>query len=185
MKNKLSKIVISSFRVLFTLIVCILAIFVLISRFSDKDPTVAGYQMKAVLSGSMEPTFHTGSIIGINIKQNPENYKVQDIITFQKDNKLITHRIVTVTKKGGQVLYKTKGDNNNAEDLWTVSSSEVVGQYTGFTIPYVGYALNYVSTKIGSALLLFVPGVLLFLSAFISIITSMKRLEVTKHSKTG
>ncbi|UOY94446.1 signal peptidase I [Ectobacillus sp. JY-23] len=172
-------------RTVFTLIICALAFVILSSRFSGSDPTLAGYQLKAVLSGSMEPTFQTGSIIAINIKQDPSKYEKGDIITFQIENQLVTHRIVEVLTKGGQVSYKTKGDNNNTVDLWTVSASTVVGQYNGFTIPYVGYALNYATSKVGSALLLFIPGALLFLSAVLSIIASSKRFEVKKHSEIG
>lgn len=146
--------------------ICFLVFIVFSSRLSGEDPTIFGYQMKVVLSGSMEPTFQTGSIISIRVSNDPSFYQKGDIITFHLEDKLITHRILEVKKANGQVSYKTKGDNNNGPDLWTVSAQDIVGEYTGFTIPYVGYALNYANTKAGIALLLIVPGIWLVITAF-------------------
>lgn len=163
---------------IFLIVVCFLAFVVLSSRISGEEPTILGYQVKAVLSGSMEPIFQTGSIISIKLGTNHSTYQKGDIITFRMEEKIITHRIMDVNKENGQTWYKTKGDNNDAPDLWTVSSQDVVGMYTGFTIPYFGYALNYANSKTGSALLLIVPGVLLIISSLRSILGAKKELEV-------
>lgn len=48
-----------------------------------------GYQFKSVLSGSMEPTFLTGSIIAIEPTKDGSKYQKGDVITFkEKDEKL-------------------------------------------------------------------------------------------------
>jgi len=180
MQKKLWKIASSIIGCLFLIVVCFLAFVVLSSRISGEEPTILGYQVKAVLSGSMEPTFQTGSIISIKLGTNHSTYQKGDIITFRMEEKIITHRIMDVIKENGQAWYKTKGDNNDAQDLWTVSSQDVVGKYTGFTIPYFGYALNYANSKAGAALLLIVPGVLLIISSLRSILSAKKELEVNK-----
>lgn len=180
MAKKLLKAVSRIGSGMFIVIVCLVAFVVLSSRISGGTPTIAGYQVKAVLSGSMEPTFQTGSIIAIEIKDKHSYYKKGDVITFRMDGKLITHRITDVKTQNGQAVYKTKGDNNDGADRWTVTQQNVVGMYMGFTIPYVGYALNYSSSKLGSALLLFVPGVLLLISAIRSINGAKKELEAGK-----
>ncbi|MFJ7935637.1 signal peptidase I SipW [Sporosarcina sp. NPDC096371] len=156
--------------------VVFLALVVLSSRISGGEPTILGYQIKSVLSGSMEPTFQTGSLIAIELDN--ATYKKGDIITFHMDEKLITHRITDVKQANGQVSYKTKGDNNDGPDLWTVSSQDVVGKYTNVTIPYVGYAMTYANTKAGMALLLIVPGLLLIISALRVIVGAVKEVEV-------
>jgi signal peptidase I len=166
----------------FIVILCLAAFVVLSSRLSGGAPTVFGYQVKAVLSGSMEPTFQTGSIIGIETTNKHSSYQKGDVITFNMDGKVITHRISDVEKQNGQAVYKTKGDNNDGEDRWTVGPQNIIGVYKGFTIPYVGFALNYSSSKLGSALLLFVPGLLLLISAFRSIHLAKKELEAGKIS---
>ncbi|MEH6991680.1 signal peptidase I [Neobacillus drentensis] len=180
MTKKLLKVVSRIAGSMFLVIVCLLAFVVLSSRISGGEPTILGYQVKAVLSGSMEPVFQTGSIVAIEIKEKQSSYKKGDVITFRMDGKSITHRIIDVEIQNGQAVYKTKGDNNDGPDHWTVTGQNVVGKYTGITIPYVGYALKYAGSKLGSALLLFIPGLLFMISAFYSISGAKKELEAAK-----
>ncbi|MGD6848971.1 signal peptidase I SipW [Rossellomorea aquimaris] len=157
---------------------CSLAFIVLSSKASGGEPTILNHQFKVVLSGSMEPTFQTGSIIVIEKAKNNAAYKKNQIITFQSEDKLITHRIIDMKESNGQTLYITKGDNNDAPDRDYVLSQNIVGSYKDFTIPYLGYMVNYASSKIGSALLLFIPGLLLVLSAARSIFVTLKEVEM-------
>jgi len=152
--------------ILMVLLISVAAV-VIISKASGGEPQVFGYQLKTVLSGSMEPDIQTGSIIAVKLAEDKNNFKEGDVITFQaEENMLITHRITEVVKSGDSVLYRTKGDNNNAEDMNPVISDNVVAKYTGFTLPYVGYFINFSQSKNG-ALLLLIPGfLLLFYSAF-------------------
>jgi len=67
-------------------------------------------------TGSMLPVLGAGSN-GIRIKPaNPEQIQVGDIISFEKSNKLIVHRVVAkgVDEKGDYFI--TKGDNNTETD---------------------------------------------------------------------
>jgi len=159
-------------------LMCCLVILVLSSRASGGEPTIFGYQVKVVLSGSMEPTFKTGSIIAIKLGDSKSSYHKKDVITFKDGEKLITHRIIKVKVVNGQPLYKTKGDNNDAPDMNMVMPKNVVGKYTNFTIPYMGYVINYATSKIGAALLLIIPGIMLVLSSVWSILRTMKEVEV-------
>ena len=53
-----------------------------------------GLQIYTVISGSMEPTYHVGSLIYVK-KVDPSTLKVKDPITFELSDKTIaTHRIV-------------------------------------------------------------------------------------------
>ncbi len=114
--------------VLFALMIC-LAFVVISSKASGGDPTVMGYQFKSVLSGSMEPTFLTGSIIAIEPTKDGSKYQKGDVITFkEKDEKIITHRIIGVKDTNGKVMYETKGDNNNGPDLEPVLADNVIGK---------------------------------------------------------
>lgn len=139
---------------------------VVISKASGGEPQIFGYQIKTVLSGSMEPGIQTGSIIAVKLAEDKNSFKEGDVITFQEEEILITHRITEVVESGDSVLYRTKGDNNNAEDMNPVLSDNVVAEYAGFTVPYVGYFINFSQSKNG-ALLLLIPGFLLLIySAF-------------------
>jgi signal peptidase I len=161
-----------------------MAFIVITTKASGGEPILFGYQLKTVLSGSMEPEIKTGSIIAVKPGGDMTRFKKGDIITFmQDDNMLITHRVTEVIKNGDQVMYRTKGDNNNAEDKDPVLAQNVVAEYTGFTIPYIGYIVNFANTKNGAFLLL-VPGLLLLGYAGVTIWKAIKEIEQgTKDGK--
>lgn len=163
--------------ILMTLLIS-LAFIVVISKASGGEPQFFGYQLKTVLSGSMEPGIQTGSIIAVKIAEDKANYKEGDVITFQEaEDFLVTHRITEVVKNGNSVLYRTKGDNNNAEDMNPVMAENVVAQYTGFTMPYVGYFNNFASSKNG-AFLLIIPGLLLLLYSAFTLWKALALIEI-------
>lgn len=156
---------------------------VVLSKVSGNEPNFYGYQLKTVLSGSMEPSIPTGSVAAIKPGGDMTRFKVGDVITFRSsDNKLITHRIVEVTRneESGQVLYRTKGDSNGAADSAPVNPANITGVYTGFNVPYVGYVLSFAGTKTGNVVLLIIPGLLLFLYALVSLWKAIAGLEEPK-----
>jgi signal peptidase len=161
----------------------IFMIFVVVSsKASGGEPNFLGYQLKTVLSGSMEPTFMTGSVIAVKPVENAANLKKDDIITFKEsEDKLITHRIVEVNKSGNQTMYVTKGDNNRSKDSSPVIAQNVVAKYSGFSIPYVGYFLDYAKSKNGTALLLILPGILLLIYSGVSIFKALKEIDKGKR----
>lgn len=56
--------------IIFTIIIA--AVIVVIStKSSGGEPQLFGYQLKTVLSGSMEPEFKTGSVIAVQKVENP------------------------------------------------------------------------------------------------------------------
>lgn len=151
---------------------------VVISKASGGEPQIFGYQFKTVLSGSMEPGIKTGSIIAVKLAEDKTDFKKGDVITFQaEEDILITHRITEVVNSGDSVLYRTKGDNNNAEDMNPVLSENVVAKYTDFTVPYVGYFINFSQSKNG-ALLLLIPGFLLLIYSAITIWKVLSVIEL-------
>lgn len=164
----------------------VMAFLVVSSKASGGEPQAFGYQLKTVLSGSMEPEFYTGSIIAVKPLNAEESssLKRNDVITFRaSEDKIITHRIIDVTTSGDNVMYKTKGDNNNAADMDLVLSSNVLAKYSGFTIPYLGYFVNFAQSKEGSAILLIGPGLLLLGYAGYSVLTALRELDPKKDKK--
>jgi signal peptidase I len=155
-----------------------MTIMVISSRASGGEPELFGYQFKTVLSGSMEPTFKTGSIILVEKIDNPKSLSKNDVITFKQDERnMVTHRIVEVIKQPEHVLYRTKGDNNEEADLNPVLAENVVAKYSGITIPFIGYFLKYASSQMGTAILLILPGLLLLGYATITIRSVIKEIE--------
>lgn len=148
-------------------------------------PRVFGLQMYEVLSGSMEPGIHTGSVIfdkpGVNVK----SLKVGDVITFKASDDpkmLITHRIVKVTTQDGALGFQTKGDANDAADSGLVPATNVVAQYDNITIPYLGYYLSFMKSKMGIIVLIIVPGALLIITTMIGLFREILKLEKDKKA---
>jgi signal peptidase I len=182
--KKLMKIANTFITTLLTIILLFMVFVVISSKASGGEPNFLGYQLKTVLSGSMEPTFMTGSIIALKPVTNPNNLKKDDVITFkQTEDALVTHRIIEVIKNGEQTMYKTKGDNNKSADNDLVLASNVVAKYTDFTIPYAGYLIDFTKSKNGSALLLILPGVLLLAYSAFSIFKALRELEPSKKEE--
>lgn len=179
--KKILKVVSNLITLVLFLNLVLMAFLVISSTASKGETQLFGYQLKAVLSGSMEPTFLTGSIIGVKPLNSEARSKLKkdDIITFKtNEGILVTHRIMGVTESGQNILYVTQGDNNNASDKDPVLSDNVVAIYSGFTIPYIGYFINFAQSKEGTALLLIGPGILLLGYAAFIIYRGLKELDV-------
>ncbi|EIT85624.1 signal peptidase I [Fictibacillus macauensis ZFHKF-1] len=178
-------------KVISTLITAVLFIallgvgfIVISSKASGGQPSVFGYQLKTVLSGSMEPGIQTGSIIAVKPGGDASRYKKGDVITFKSGEKLITHRIQKVNGSGNSLSYTTKGDNNNAADPDKVLPGNVVAEYTGFTVPYIGYGMDYAQSKKGTMILMIVPGVLLLLYSIWTITKAIREIDVKKEKSS-
>ncbi|GAA0466981.1 signal peptidase I SipW [Alkalibacillus silvisoli] len=169
----------------FTLIAAIvlMAVTVISVKASGGEPEIFGYQVKTVLSGSMEPEFQTGSVIAVQPDGDMTRFTEGDVITFMEEERLVTHRVVDVVESGENVMYETKGDNNNAPDRDLVLSDNVVAEYTGFTIPYVGYIASFAQSQLGGALMLILPGLLLMGYAGYAIWQGISQLESNNKKK--
>lgn len=172
---------------IFYLLLCTFAIllfFGLSSRITGNNPTIFGQRMFIVLSGSMMPKIQVGSVIFDNPKFSVRSLKVGDIITFKPPtdpNILITHRIYKIVYQHGQEGFMTKGDANPVQDGWIVPTKNVVAQYDHFTIPEVGYYLEFMQTKLGVALMLMIPGALLIITQMYSLFRYLKRENAVKE----
>ena len=99
------------------------------NRYPDKIPDIFGIKPMIVLSGSMETEIYTGDVAFVK-EVNPNELKKQDIIAFRNEqNKVTTHRIIEIVEKDGEKFFRTKGDNNNTEDVKLVSTKSVEGLY--------------------------------------------------------
>jgi len=141
-----------------------------------------GIKALTVLSGSMEPAIHTGSVVVI---MPANDYKVGDIITFGEISKTktpTTHRIKDIKIVDGNPVYITKGDANNSEDNAEVLVTSVKGKVL-FSVPYLGYVLNFMRQPIGFALVIIVPATLIIWEEIKKIIGEIKKSK--KKTESG
>ncbi|CAH1055386.1 signal peptidase I SipW [Paenibacillus pseudetheri] len=177
---RIKKMINNTLSSIMLVIFILLVVAVVLSKASGGEPAFFGYQIKSVLSGSMEPGIQTGSIVALKPGGDMNRFEKGDVITFRnEENLLITHRVVeaTMNKATGEAMYRTKGDNNDAPDMNPTSSTNVVAEYTGVTVPYVGYAMNFAVSKAGSVVLMIVPGLMLLLYALYSSWKAVAALE--------
>ncbi|KAA1184141.1 MULTISPECIES: signal peptidase I SipW [unclassified Paenibacillus] len=177
---RIKKMINNTLSSIMLVIFILLVVAVVLSKASGGEPAFFGYQIKSVLSGSMEPGIQTGSIVALKPGGDMNRFKKGDVITFRnEENLLITHRVVEATMNNatGEAMYRTKGDNNDAPDMNPTSSTNVVAEYTGVTVPYVGYAMNFAVSKAGSVMLMIVPGLMLLLYALYSSWKAVAALE--------
>lgn len=109
-----------------------------------------------VVSGSMEPTIETGSIIVIN--ERDKDIKRGDIIAFKTGDLAVAHRVVKI--QDGKFV--TKGDNNKSVDAGTVTADMVEGTVI-FHIPKAGYAVKWLATIPGMIVIFTVAAGVIFI----------------------
>lgn len=90
-------------------------------RLRGETPSVFGYTLHRVQTGSMEPALHVGDVILNKHVDDVSALEVGDIITFQGgsyfDNNHITHRVLVKPYMENGVMYlQTQGDANDIAD---------------------------------------------------------------------
>lgn len=140
------------------LLACNLYLIVLDRIIGVEHPTILGYSVAVVASGSMEPFLSADDLI-LNHQQS--SYRKGDIITFQSGDSLTTHRIVEISNEG----YVTQGDANNTADLEVVSINSVLGRVV-WVIPYAGSVLAFLKSPLGIVILISLGFCIIELSFF-------------------
>ena len=135
-----------------------------------------------VLSGSMEPTYHVGSVIYVK-DISPDELKSGDPITYRiSSDTIVTHRIVKVINEGtSQLSFQTKGDANKTED-GEIPASAIIGKPV-FSTPNLENISQYVQNPLGAICLVVCAIVFLALSYVIDIIFSKQKKTVSKTDK--
>ena len=142
-KNKQKKTILKSIivKLIYILLVPIIIwdIIILFQTMKNpyETPNVFGIKTFCIISGSMEPEISVNDVV--IIKETPkEEIKKGDIISFDKNGDIITHRIIYLTtNKNGETTYITKGDANNIEDEGYVEYKDIEGKMIG-KIPKIG-----------------------------------------------
>lgn len=114
------------------------------------------YHLFVVQSGSMTPSIGIGSVV---VTKKSADYKKNEVISFfRKEGSIVTHRIVDIFERDGDILYKTKGDANVGEDIFSVRKSQIFGKVI-ISIPFIGYLVAFAKTKIGIIILVLIPAI--------------------------
>ncbi len=118
------------------------------------------YKPYVVLSGSMEPSVKTGSVV---IVKPADSYFIGNIITFAPNGNtkdLVTHRIINIEAENGEVTYLTKGDANDDPDTWNIKREFIMGK-SQLVIPYAGYVVDFAKKPQGFILFVIIPATII------------------------
>ena len=183
-----------AFRRIWSVITTIVVILIVFLAIALVGVRVIGLTPYTVLSGSMEPTYHVGSLIYVK-EVEPSEVEVGDPITFVVNEDLLvaTHRVVeidvqtsrqqTSVDENGEAMVDAEGNpiyeevpldepayyfttKGDANDA--VDGAQVYYKNLlgepVFTIPYLGYLSSWIQTKKGMIISINVALILLLLT---------------------
>lgn len=110
--------------------------------FFGVGPHVLGYRTLAVLSGSMSPSYPTGSEV-IDTPIATANLRVGDILTYRipvLDHHVESHRVVSIAPDATDSgwIVRTKGDANRRPDPWVTDIAAPTVWIVRADIPFAG-----------------------------------------------
>ena len=126
-------------------------------------PLFGGY---VIITESMVPTIKVNDAVIVK-RSSQEELGIGDIITFRSADErfkdmTITHRIVGEQSiSTGDLVYRTKGDNNRIEDASLVTQSSIYGRVI-LKLPKIGYISRFIKTPLGFLLFVISPIVVVF-----------------------
>ena len=136
--------------IILNILIVIVVIAIIIALYNIFQTTIQGrkyanffgYTIFQVSTGSMSPEFEVDDILIVNIlsEEAKEYLEVNDIIVFEQDDSIITHRIVEITED--EIV--TRGDANNTEDR-PIEHEDVIGKVIN-VIPRVGIWKKVITT---------------------------------------
>ena len=95
------------------------------------------YGMIVIATNSMKGELNKGDAL-IYESFNKQAIKEGQIILFEKQDRVIVHRVVEIVNIDSEIRYYTKGDANEKNDEGFIVKSNIIG-LAKFKIPYVGY----------------------------------------------
>lgn len=106
-----------------TLIVCLVSMLIifLMARTSGETPSVFGYSILRVSSGSMEPELMVGDVIIDKKIEDYSDIKKGDVVTFKGagnlSGMLVTHKVIKAPYyENGELMIQTRGIANEIAD---------------------------------------------------------------------
>ena len=98
----------------------------------DEVPSIGGTFPLIVLTDSMYPEIESGDLIICNTTE-ADDIEVNDVISFfdpaGSGTSIVTHRVIEIVEKDGELCFRTRGDNNDTEDKELVPAENLVGVY--------------------------------------------------------
>jgi signal peptidase len=155
------------------ILLALMVVFFLTSRVKGDTPTLFGYSVYRVSSGSMEPELMTGDVILDKVVDDASSLQVGDVITFDGTGKLdgliVTHKVVVApyTDENGELMLQTQGVANEVAD--EPISGDTVRAIMVCKIPYIDAIYNIFLSAWGLLIFILLL-ILIFIDEIINIV---------------
>ena len=165
---KIKEIFLISIIVLIIIPTIFVSSVILIDAFMHPEevPSFFGWKPFIVLSDSMTPTIQVGDLILVK-ECDYKSVQKGDIIAFQDDHIIITHRVTNIYNKKGKTYFVTKGDNNEGDDGSKVLYKKLEGKYVK-RYKGIGNVMLFMQSTKGIIICLSIPILLFFIFDFFS-----------------
>lgn len=170
------------------LILAITMVIFLTTRIQGNTPTVFGYTIFRISTGSMEPELMTGDVILDKVVDDETEISVGDVITFeggsQFDGKLVTHKVIKApyTDENGNTMLQTHGIANELDD--TPISIDQVRAKMICKIPYIDTLYNLFLSPCGLLIMILLI-ILVFIDEIINIVKILSGRNETRLEDIG
>ena len=132
-------------------------------------PKLLGVEMRAVVSGSMEPELPVGSLVVIVPAQADEIQVGDDISFATSDDKVVTHRVERIDRDKNEFV--TRGVANAADAFDPPNKYENIIGVVRFHMPVAGFAFSALSTTHGKIIAVTAIAAVYLLTTILSIWT--------------
>lgn len=174
------------FSIVLLVLLVLLVVYITAQRFLGHAPTLFGYQVLRVSSGSMEPKLNIGDVI-LSKEVTAQELNTGDIITYKGTQgavagKLVTHAVTQAPYVGEDGLYRiqTQGISEGAPPDPLITQTQLVGRMV-CVIPFINYLYNFFLTPWGLVVIILVI-LILFLGEFITLIKLISSRQKRVHS---
>ena len=165
--RKIATIIINTILIIAIILAALCTYISYVSTSGSGVPSLFGVRVMSIQTESMYPTLEPGDMIFDTAVKDTSKLQINDIITYwtviDGERVLNTHRITEIYDGGNYLIFRTKGDNNTADDSLTVHESEIVGQYNGTKIKGLGKVFDYLRTSSGFLIVVVIPVAIFFL----------------------
>lgn len=165
-----------------SVLIILAAVFILLVVVMTKPgttPSVGGYMVLRITTGSMEPTYPVDSLIVLK-QTSPSQIHKGDVISFYSSDPALagavnTHRVVSVEKEEDQYRYVTKGDANNVVDQYDVAGSDLLGRVVGSSL-LLGKAVRLLSNPLVFVPIILIPLAVILIGNLVRTVASAKTI---------
>ena len=140
------------------------------------------FSLYTIVSPSMEPKIKVYDVVVNTRIDDASEIKKGDIITFISTSNIsngmtVTHRVTDVVKGQNGLEFRTKGDNNLAEDTATAKEEDLIGKVV-LRLPQLGRLQFFIASNGGWLIVVLIPALFIIVNDIFKVI----KLNRTKKS---